>query len=301
LVGSALAVEVEVDDHRCVVGRTGALARVAILSRVGLADVEVAFAEQPGYANEEEDALLAVPVVESRAVGATCGGLRIWSLYVPNGRTVDHPHYAYKLQWLQALRTALAPEVGAGPFVVTGDFNIAPTDADVWDPKAFVGSTHVTPAERAELAALRDLGLRDVVPRAMKYDTPYTYWDYRAGMFHKNMGMRIDLVYANDAVTVTDASVDRDARKGTGPSLTSQFLVHQDLAVVVHRHPVEAAVVELLVGAPAPAGERDLLGDQTLLVLVHDLLPVMRLAARREGRFEASDRRGHELPPRGKR
>jgi exodeoxyribonuclease-3 len=202
---------------------------VAILSRVGLADVEVAFAEQPGYANEEEDALLAVPVVESRAVGATCGGLRIWSLYVPNGRTVDHPHYAYKLQWLQALRTALAPEVGAGPFVVTGDFNIAPTDADVWDPKAFVGSTHVTPAERAELAALRDLGLRDVVPRAMKYDTPYTYWDYRAGMFHKNMGMRIDLVYANDAVTVTDAYVDRDARKGTGPSDHAPVVVDIDL------------------------------------------------------------------------
>ena len=94
----------------------------------------------------------------------------------------------------------------------------APTDADVWDPKDFVGSTHVTPAERAELKALQDLGLRDVVPRAMKYDTPFTYWDYRAGMFHKNKGMRIDLVYANDAVTVTDAYVDREARKGTGPS-----------------------------------------------------------------------------------
>jgi exodeoxyribonuclease-3 len=101
---------------------------------------------------------------------------------------------------------------------VTGDFNIAPTDADVWDPKAFVGSTHVTPAERAELAALQALGLRDVMPRAMKYDTPYTYWDYRAGNFHKNLGMRIDLVYANEAVAVKDAYVDRDARKGTGPS-----------------------------------------------------------------------------------
>jgi len=191
---------------------------VAILSRVGLDEVTVAFAEQPGYANEDEDALLAVPVVESRAVGATCGSLRIWSLYVPNGRTVDHPHYLYKLDWLAKLRSALAPEVTGRPFVVTGDFNIAPTDADVWDPAEFVGSTHVTPAERAALAALQDLGLRDVMPRAMKYDTPFTYWDYRAGNFHKNKGMRIDLVYANAAVAVTDAYVDRDARKGTGPS-----------------------------------------------------------------------------------
>lgn len=189
----------------------------AILSRVGLADVALAFGEQPGYANEDEGALLAVPVVEARAVGATCGGLRVWSLYVPNGRSVDHPHYGYKLGWLAALRTALAPEVAAGPFVVAGDFNIAPSDDDVWDPAAFVGSTHVTPAERAALADLRSLGLRDVVPRSMKGRND-TYWDYRAGMFHKGMGMRIDLVYANDAVTITDAYVDREARKGTGPS-----------------------------------------------------------------------------------
>jgi exodeoxyribonuclease-3 len=202
---------------------------VAILSRVGLSDVATSFEGQPGYANDDEDALLAVPVVESRAVGATCGGLRIWSLYVPNGRSVDHPHYAYKLDWLSALRKALAPEIAAGPFVVTGDFNIAPTDADVWDPADFVGSTHVTPAERAELAALQELGLRDVVPRALKYDTPYTYFDYRAGMFHKNKGMRIDLVYANSGVTVTDAYVDREARKGTGPSDHAPVVVDVDL------------------------------------------------------------------------
>jgi exodeoxyribonuclease-3 len=101
-----------------------------------------------------------------------------------------------------------------------GDFNIAPTDADVFDPAAFVGLTHVTPPERAALAELRDVGLRDIVPRALKYDTPFTYWDYRAGAFHKNLGMRIDLVYANAAVAaaVTDAYVDRNARKGTAPS-----------------------------------------------------------------------------------
>jgi exodeoxyribonuclease-3 len=201
---------------------------VAILSRVGLEDVTAAFAEQPGYANEDEDALLAVPVVESRAVGATCGGLRVWSLYVPNGRSVGHPHYDYKLGWLAALRAALAPEVAAGPFVVTGDFNIAPTDDDVWDPAAFVGSTHVTAGERQALADLRALGLRDVEPRALK-GRNFTYWDYRAGMFHKGMGMRIDLVYANDAVTVTDAWVDREARKGTGPSDHAPVVVDLDL------------------------------------------------------------------------
>lgn len=202
----------------------------ALLSRVGLTDVQLAFAGQPGYANADEDALLAVPVVEARAVGATCGGLRIWSLYVPNGRSVEHPHFAYKLDWLAALRTALAPEVTAGPFIVTGDFNVAPADEDVWDVQDFVGSTHVTPEERAALAALRELGLRDVVPRALKNDIPYTYWDYRAGMFHKNKGMRIDLVYANAGVTVTDAYVDRDARKGTGPSDHAPVVVDLHLA-----------------------------------------------------------------------
>jgi exodeoxyribonuclease-3 len=171
-------------------------------------------------------------MVEARAVGATCGGLRIWSVYVPNGRALDSPHYPYKLEWLAALRDAVERELDSGsPFVVTGDFNIAPTDADVWDPSAFVGSTHVTDAERKALAALRDLGLHDVLPRAMKHDTPYTYWDYRAGMFHKNMGMRIDLVYASDAVAsaVRDAYVDRDARKGKGPSDHAPVVVDVDL------------------------------------------------------------------------
>ena len=189
----------------------------ALLSRVGLDDVALQFPGQPGYTGDD-DALFDVPVVEARAVGATCGGLRMWSLYVPNGRGVDHAHYRYKLAWLDALRTALAPEVAAGPFVVTGDFNIAPTDADVWDIADFTDSTHVTPAERDRLAALLDLGLRDVVPRPGKNDRPFTYWDYRAGMFHKDKGMRIDLVYASASVTVSDAYVDRAARKGTGPS-----------------------------------------------------------------------------------
>ena len=185
----------------------------ALLSRVGLADVALSFADQPVFA--PGDALLP-PAVEPRAVGATCRGLRIWSLYVPNGRSVDDPHYAYKLSWLHALRDALAAE--PTPLVVTGDFNIAPTDDDVWDIGQFAGSTHVTPAERAAYSALLDLGLVDVPARPGKGDRAFTYWDYRAGMFHKDLGMRIDLVLASPSLTVRDAYVDRAARKGTSPS-----------------------------------------------------------------------------------
>jgi exodeoxyribonuclease III len=209
---------------------------VAILSRVGLTEVSNGFDGQPPYdppPDEDDPALIGTPPkVEARAVGATCGPLRIWSVYVPNGRSLDSPHYPYKLEWLAALHTAMAAEVDGGrPFVITGDFNIIPTDADVWDPSLFVGATHVTPAEREALAELRALGLDDIVPRAMKYDTPYTYWDYRAGMFHKNQGMRIDLVYGSPAVSgaVTDAYIDRDARKGKGPSDHAPVVVDVDL------------------------------------------------------------------------
>jgi exodeoxyribonuclease-3 len=185
---------------------------VALLSRVGLADVRRGFAGEPGFGEP------AAP--EARAIGATCAGVRFWSVYVPNGRTPDDPHYAYKLRWLAALRDALAPEVAGGPLVLAGDFNVAPTDADVWDPAVFAASTHVTPAERAALAELRALGLTDVPTRALKGPHPFTYWDYRAGMFHTNKGMRIDLVYATAglAAAVRDAYVDREARKGKGPS-----------------------------------------------------------------------------------
>jgi exodeoxyribonuclease-3 len=210
---------------------------VAILSRIGLTDVAYGFPGQPAYApppDEDDPALIGKPpAVEARAIGATCGPLRIWSVYVPNGRSLDSPHYPYKLEWLAALREALAVELAVDrPFIVTGDFNIAPTDDDVWDPAKFIGSTHVTDAERKALAELRDLGLHDVIPRAMKYDTPYTYWDYRAGMFHKNEGMRIDLVYANEVVAsaVKDAYVDRDARKGKGPSDHAPVVVDVDLS-----------------------------------------------------------------------
>jgi len=186
---------------------------VAVLSRVGLADVVSGLADDPGFPDPG--------TLEARTVAATCGPVRVRSVYVPNGRTPDDPHYGYKLRWLAALRAAVADDAAAArPFAVMGDFNVAPTDADVWDPAVFVGSTHVTPPERAALAALRETGLTDVVPRIAKGPHPFTYWDYRAGAFHKGMGMRIDLVYANTALAsaVTDAWVDREARKGQGPS-----------------------------------------------------------------------------------
>jgi exodeoxyribonuclease-3 len=209
----------EIDDlgYEISAHGTGRWNGVAILSRVGAEDVRRGLIDEPGH--QPEDAML--EATEPRAIGATCGGVRVWSVYVPNGREVGHSHYEYKLQWLEALRGTVAAELTeARPFAVLGDFNIAPSDADVWDPTAFAGLTHVTKPERDALTALRDLGLRDVVPRALKYDTPYTYWDYRAGMFHKNQGMRIDLVYASAPVAdaVTDAYVDREARKGKGPS-----------------------------------------------------------------------------------
>ena len=204
---------------------------VAILSKVGVEQVSKGFPGEPGFAvppaeptlldDMDEAPELRMPRPEARAIGATCGGLRVWSLYAPNGRTPGSPHYAYKLDWFAALRTALADELRREPrMVACGDFNVAPADVDVWDPAAFIGSTHVTPAERQGLAKLRGLGLHDVVPTPMKGPHPFTYWDYRAGMFHQNKGMRIDLVYATAAVAdrVHAAYVDRDARKGKGPS-----------------------------------------------------------------------------------
>jgi exodeoxyribonuclease-3 len=185
---------------------------VALLSRVGIEDVVLDLTDQPPF----ED------VVETRAIGATCGGVRVWSLYVPNGREPDHPHYAYKLDWFTALQNTARTEMAADPdrpYALIGDFNVAPDDSDVWDISQFTDSTHVTPAERAALADLRATGLSDVMPRALKGE-PYTFWDYRNGAFHRGWGMRIDLVYANAPFVsrVSDAFVDREARKGKGAS-----------------------------------------------------------------------------------
>ncbi len=193
---------------------------VAILSRVGLTDVTVGFDGMPAY----ED------VVEARAIGATCGGVRVWSLYVPNGRDPDSAHYAYKLEWLAALRAAGATWRAASPGTPTalcGDFNIAPTDEDVWDPAVFVGSTHVTPPERAAFAALVDDGFADVVRPYAPGPGTYTYWDYRQLRFAHREGMRIDFVLGSPPfqAAVTGARIDRDARKGKDPSDHAPVLV----------------------------------------------------------------------------
>ena len=198
---------------------------VAILSKIGLDDVVRGLPGQPGYLADDtvgEDALIApAPEQEARAVAATCGPVRVWSVYVPNGREVGHAHYAYKLEWLAALREAVREDTaGERPFAVLGDFNVAPTDEDVWDVSKFEGAAHVTPAERQALADLREIGLADVFPRPLKYDHPFTFWDYRQLAFPKNRGMRIDLTYANKPFVeaVSDSYVDREARKGKGTS-----------------------------------------------------------------------------------
>jgi exodeoxyribonuclease III len=192
---------------------------VAILSKVGLGDVVPGLAGAPGF-----------PHPEARALSATCAGIRVHSVYVPNGRVPDSDHYRYKLAWLAALRDQLA----AGPeaAIVCGDMNIAPTDADVFDPEAYVGQTHVTPPERAALAELEALGLRDVVRDRWPAERVFTYWDYRAGMFHRDLGMRIDLVLASAPVAgrVRAAWVDRQARKGSGPSDHAPVIVDLDEA-----------------------------------------------------------------------
>ncbi|MEV6521734.1 exodeoxyribonuclease III [Longispora sp. NPDC051575] len=190
---------------------TGRWNGVAILSRVGLDDVARGLPDEPDYEGARE----------ARAITATCGPVRVCSVYVPNGREVDHAHYAYKLRWLGALAESAAGDAaGRLPYAVLGDFNIAPTDADVWDLAAFEGATHVSARERAALDLLREAGLSEVVPRALKYDVPFTYWDYRQLAFPKNNGMRIDLVFGTPvfAAAVTDAYVDRDERKGKGAS-----------------------------------------------------------------------------------
>lgn len=198
----------------------GAWNGVAILSRVGVDDVVPGLPDGPGF-----------PEQEARAVSATCDGVRIWSIYVPNGREPASDHYKYKLKWLAALRD----DVAAGPdtVMVCGDMNIAPTDADVFDPAAYEGHTHVTPPEREALAELEGAGLHDVVrDRWPHTERVFSYWDYRAGMFHKDLGMRIDLILSGDPVAarVKAAWIDRKARKGKGPSDHAPVIVDLDEA-----------------------------------------------------------------------
>jgi len=183
---------------------------VAILSKVGLAEVTSGFGDlEDPYEGE------------ARLLAATCGGVRVVNVYVPNGREVDTDHYARKLVWLQRLREWLdATAQPSDAVAVLGDFNVAPEDRDVWSTKAFEGSTHVTPAERAAITALEDWGLVDAFRTVYDDDRLYSFWDYRRGDFHQHRGMRIDLVLVTAPVAerITWAIIDRNARKGQQPS-----------------------------------------------------------------------------------
>ncbi len=211
----------ELDERGYAVAAHGEAAwnGVAILSRVGLEDVVAGLPGGPGF-----------PEPEARAVSATCDGIRVVSVYVPNGREPDSEHYRYKLAWLASLRE----QVAAGPddVVVCGDMNIAPTDDDVFDPEAYAGQTHVTQPERDALAQLQGVGLHDVVRDRWPGERVFSYWDYRAGMFHQDLGMRIDLVLASETVAarVEAAWIDRQARKGKGPSDHAPVMVDLDEA-----------------------------------------------------------------------
>jgi exodeoxyribonuclease-3 len=181
---------------------------VALASRVGLDDVALGF-------GDDTDEL------GCRLIAATCGGVRVHSIYVPNGRSVGSEHYVAKLRWFERLRVLLEERADpADPVAVCGDFNVAPDDRDVWSPKAFEGETHVTPPEREALGALRSWGLEDAFRLQYEDAGLFTWWDYRAGNFHKRQGLRIDLILVTKVLAerFRFALMDRNARKGKGPS-----------------------------------------------------------------------------------
>jgi exodeoxyribonuclease III len=184
---------------------------VAILSKVGIEDPANGFG--PDVVDPYE--------ADARMLTATCGGIRVASVYVPNGREVPSEFYDRKLVWFERLAEWLdAHHTPADPVVITGDFNVAPEDRDVWSPEAFAGSTHVTEPERAAVRRLENWGLIDTFRRQYDDSNLYSYWDYRGGDFHQGRGMRIDLVLATEPIAdrVTWALVDRNARKGKQPS-----------------------------------------------------------------------------------
>lgn len=203
---------------------------VAIASREPIEDVEIGFPGMPGFTKgyDGPDA-----PQEARAIGATIGGIRVWSLYVPNGRSLDDPHYVYKLAWLEALRGYTADALATHPdlaLALTGDFNIAPTDADNGDPTVVAGATtHVSPPEREAFQALLDAGLSDTVRPFVP--TGYTYWDYQQLRFPRNEGLRIDFILGSHAFAdaVAGASIHRDERKGEAPSDHVPVVVDLDL------------------------------------------------------------------------
>ena len=178
---------------------------VAVLSRVGLEGVTRGFGDGDG---------------EARVIGATCAGVQVYSCYVPNGRALDDPHYDYKLRWLAALGEVVEQRDRSRHVVLGGDFNVAPSDLDVYDPSAFVGLTHVSAAERDALSRLEAAGLVDLTRHLHPEEPHYSWWDYRNGAFHRGWGLRIDLLFVDQALADAASSsyVDRDARKGLKPS-----------------------------------------------------------------------------------
>jgi exodeoxyribonuclease-3 len=192
---------------------------VAIASRTPITDVQIGFDGQPGFMKGEEGPDLPI---EARAIGATVGGIRIWSLYVPNGRALGDPHLDYKLDWFARLGAATADWMAAHPdepIALMGDFNVAPLDSDNGDPSVIPGlSTHVSEPERAAFHALEGAGLTDVVRPLVPEG--YTYWDYKQLRFPRNEGMRIDFVLGSHAFAerVVAAAIHRNERKGDGPS-----------------------------------------------------------------------------------
>jgi exodeoxyribonuclease-3 len=196
---------------------------VAVLSRVGLADVEVGFPGMPSWGEPE-------PAAEARAIGATCGDVRVWSVYVPNGRQIGDPHMAYKLDWLGALAEAGRGWLAQDPqaqVAFMGDWNVAPTDDDVWSPEFYADKSHTSPQERAGFRAVVEAGYADVVRPFHPGPGVFTYWDYQRLRFARREGMRIDFVLASPALAarVTDAAIDREERKGKGASDHAPVLV----------------------------------------------------------------------------
>ncbi len=188
---------------------------VAVVSRVGLDDVRLGFEGMPQWGDPLAD--------EARALAVTCGGVQVWSLYVPNGRKLGDPHMDYKLEWLAGLRDAAQGWLAENPraqIALTGDWNIAPLDEDVFDITRFATSTHVTPAERAAFHAIVESGYADVVRPFAPGPNVFTYWDYYRQRFERNRGMRIDFVLGSPAFAdrATGAFVDTDERKGKGAS-----------------------------------------------------------------------------------
>jgi exodeoxyribonuclease-3 len=193
---------------------------VAIVSRVGISGVT------RGLGSDDD-------AQGPRAIAADCGGLRVVSVYVPNGRSLESEHYPAKLAWLARLRSVLAENSSPDrPVAVCGDFNVAPEDRDVWDPKQFEGMTHVSVPEREALADLQAWGLVDVFRRLYDDDGLFSWWDYRGGAFHKHQGMRIDLILVTEVVArqTTYALIDRNARKGAKPSDHAPVLIDTELS-----------------------------------------------------------------------